>query len=248
MSAAETPPPPRHIAIIMDGNGRWAQAHGEPRVVGHREGALSVRAITREARRLGVEAITLYSFSTENWGRPDDEVMALMGLLLEYLLSERGELLDNDIRLTHAGQVERLPSNVQDALYELEEASAHCESMVLNLALSYGSRQEIVRAVKQIVDDVAAGTLDPDSIDEDTVSSRLYTAGLPDPDLLIRTSGELRLSNFLLWQVAYAELYVTELAWPEFREEALNEAIAAYHLRRRRFGLTGAQVTKEDAQ
>ncbi len=235
-------PPPRHIAIIMDGNGRWAQAHGHPRVIGHREGALSVRAITRECRRLGVEALTLYSFSTENWGRPDDEVAALMGLLLEYLVSERAEILDNDIRLAHAGQVERLPDNVQEALYELEAASAHCESMVLNLALSYGGRQEIVRAVQRIAEAVAAGALAPADIDEACVSSHLYTAGLPDPDLVIRTSGELRLSNFLLWQVAYAELYVTELPWPAFREDALHEAIAAYHQRQRRFGLTGAQV------
>ena len=238
-------PPPRHRAIIMDGNGRWAQAHGHPRVLGHREGAISVRAVTREARRLGVEAITLYSFSTENWGRPDDEVAALMGLLLEYLKSEREEILGNDIRLAHAGQVKRLPQNVQDALYELEEASAHCTGMVLNLALSYGGRQEIVRAVQRIAEEVSDGTLKPGEIGEDTVSAHLYTAGLPDPDLVIRTSGELRLSNFLLWQVAYAELYVTELAWPAFREEALREAIAAYHQRRRRFGLTGEQI--EDA-
>jgi len=237
-----SPPPPRHIAFIMDGNGRWAQAHGHPRVIGHREGAVSVRTITREARRLGVEAITLYSFSTENWGRPDDEVLALMGLLLEYLLSERGEILDNDIRLTHAGEVERLPPNVRYALYELEEASAHCRGMVLNLALSYGGRQEIVRAVRQIAEKVVTGAITPDAIDESTVNDHLYTAGLPDPDLVIRTSGELRLSNFLLWQVAYAEIYVTELAWPEFREEALGEAIAAYHLRKRRFGRTDAQT------
>ena len=235
-------PPPRHIAIIMDGNGRWAQAQGKPRVAGHAEGARSVKAITRECRRLGVEALTLYSFSTENWGRPDDEVGAVMGLLLEYLRSERAEILDNDIRLSHAGEIERLPDHVRGALLELEEASAHCRSMVLTLALSYGARQEITRAVRAIARDVASGALEPDDIDEAAIAARLDTAGLPDPDLLIRTSGELRVSNFLLWQIAYSELYVTDLAWPEFREPQLHEAIGAFHGRQRRFGLTGAQL------
>lgn len=238
------PASPRHLAIIMDGNGRWARAQGKPRVVGHAEGARSVKAITRECRRIGVEALTLYSFSTENWGRPDDEVGALMGLLLEYLQSERAEILDNDIRLSHAGEIERLPEHVRGALLELEEASAHCGSMVLTLALSYGSRQEITRAVRSIARDVAAGTLAPDDIDEQAISARLDTAGLPDPDLLIRTSGELRISNFLLWQIAYSELYVTDLAWPEFREAQLHEAIAEYYRRQRRFGLTGEQVSE----
>lgn len=234
---------PRHIAIIMDGNGRWAQAQGLPRVAGHEAGARSVRAITRYCRKLGVEAITLYSFSTENWGRPDDEVAALMGLLLQYLVQEREEILGNDIRLMHSGQAERLPDHVQEALFQLERDSEDCEGMVLNLALSYGSRQEILRAVRAVAQQVADGELRPDDIDEATLEQHLYTAALPDPDLVIRTSGELRLSNFLLWQVAYAELYVTDDAWPDFREAQLDVALEAFARRQRRFGLTGEQVT-----
>ena len=233
---------PRHIAIIMDGNGRWAKARGLARVAGHEEGARSVRKITRYCRRLGVQALTLYSFSTENWGRPDDEVTALMSLLLRYLVHEREEILGNDIRLMHSGQAERLPPDVQDALFQLERDSANCEGMVLNLALSYGSRQEILRAVRVLAERVARGELAPESIDEAALEQHLYTAGLPDPDLLIRTSGELRLSNFLLWQVAYAELYVTEQAWPDFREEQLDLALASFAGRQRRFGLTGEQI------
>ena len=233
---------PRHIAIIMDGNGRWAKAQGLPRVAGHEEGARSVRKVTRYCRRLGVEALTLYSFSTENWGRPDDEVTALMSLLLRYLVHEREEILGNDIRLMHSGEAERLPADVQDALFQLERDSAGCQGMVLNLALSYGSRQEILRAVRAVAQRVVDGDLDVDAIDEAALEQQLYTAGLPDPDLLIRTSGELRLSNFLLWQVAYAELYVTQIAWPAFREEQLDAALASYAQRQRRFGLIGEQV------
>ncbi len=233
---------PRHIAIIMDGNGRWAEAQGLPRVAGHEEGARSVRTITRYCRKLGVEAVTLYSFSTENWGRPDDEVTALMGLLLRYLVQEREEILGNDIRLVHSGQAERLPPGVQEALFELERDSADCEGMVLNLALSYGSRQEILRAVQAVATEVADGSLSVDDIDEAALERHLYTAGLPDPDLLIRTSGEMRLSNFLLWQIAYAELYVTQTPWPAFREEQLDAALADFARRQRRFGLTGEQV------
>ncbi len=239
--------PPRHIAIIMDGNGRWAKARGLPRVAGHAEGVHSVRAVVRECRKLGVEALTLYSFSTENWKRPAAEVDALMGLLVHYLEVERSEILDNDIRLTHAGDATRLPENVQEALYELEGASAHCSSMALNLALSYGAREEITRAVRSIAARVAAGELAVDDIEEATIDASLDTAGLPDPDLVIRTSGELRLSNFLLWQVAYAELYVTDLAWPDFRVPQLHEALEAFGRRQRRFGKTGEQLTVEEA-
>ena len=235
--------PPRHIAIIMDGNGRWAKARGLLRVAGHAEGVHSVRAVTRECRRLGVEALTLYSFSTENWKRPAAEVDALMGLLVHYLVAERSEILDNDIRLTHVGDVDRLPEDVQEALFRLEQASAHCGGMVLNLALSYGAREEITRAVRSIAGRVARGELEVEQIDEDTIDASLDTAGLPDPDLVIRTSGELRLSNFLLWQVAYAELYVTDLPWPEFREAALHDALRAFGCRERRFGRTGEQLT-----
>jgi undecaprenyl diphosphate synthase len=233
---------PRHVAIIMDGNGRWAKAQGLPRVAGHEEGARSVRAITRHCRKLGVQALTLYSFSTENWGRPDDEVNALMELLLTYLVHEREEILGNDIRLMHSGEAERLPPGVQEALIRLERDSAGCEGMVLNLALSYGSRQEILRAVRAVAQQVADGALDVDAIDEAALERQLYTAGLPDPDFVIRTSGELRLSNFLLWQVAYAELYVTQTAWPAFREADLDAALADYARRQRRYGLTGDQV------
>ena len=238
--------PPRHIAIIMDGNGRWAKARGLHRVAGHAEGVHSVRAVVRECRALGVEALTLYSFSTENWKRPAAEVDALMGLLVHYLEVERSEILDNGIRLSHAGDATRLPANVQEALFELEAASAHCDRMVLNLALSYGAREEITRAVRSIAGRVARGELAVDDIVEATIDASLDTAGLPDPDLVIRTSGELRLSNFLLWQVAYAELYVTDVAWPDFREEQLHEALAAFGQRERRFGRTGEQLTVQE--
>jgi undecaprenyl diphosphate synthase len=239
---------PRHIAIIMDGNGRWARARGLHRVAGHAEGVKSVRAITRECRRLGVEALTLYSFSTENWGRPAEEVAALMGLLLHYLGAEREEILGNEIRLAHAGDVSQLPEDVQGALAELERASAGNQGMTLTLALSYGARQEITRAVRRIAGRVARGELAAEEIDEAIIASNLDTAGLPDPDLVIRTSGELRLSNFLLWQVAYSEIYVTDLPWPEFREAQLGEALEAYQGRQRRFGKTGQQIEQEGGE
>ena len=236
---------PRHVAVIMDGNGRWARARGLPRVRGHEEGVNSVRAITRACRKLGVQALTLYSFSSENWGRPEDEVAALMALLLHYLEAERSEIVDNKIRLMHSGDVDRLPKEVQLGLEFLEGLSTDNEGMVLNLALSYGSRQEITRAVRALASKVASGELQPEDIDEDSIEAHLYTAGLPDPDLVIRTSGEMRLSNFLLWQVAYAEIYVTPVPWPEFREEQLEEAFAHYAKRQRRFGLTGQQIEPE---
>jgi len=244
MSPSEPPSPhvPRHVAIIMDGNGRWAHSRGLPRVRGHEEGVDSVRAITRACRELGVEVLTLYSFSSENWGRPEDEVTALMQLLVRYLDSERDEILDNRIRLTHCGEIERLPEEVQLGLQFLEGLSADNKGMVLNLALSYGSRQEITRAVRGLAARVAAGELSPEDIDEDMIEAGLDTAGLPDPDLVIRTSGEMRLSNFLLWQVAYSEIYVTTVPWPEFREEQLREALDEYSKRQRRFGLTGEQL------
>ena len=244
MSPSEPPSSvvPRHVAIIMDGNGRWANCRGLARVHGHEEGVHSVRAITRACRKLGVEVLTLYSFSSENWGRPEDEVTALMQLLVQYLESERAEIIENRIRLTHCGEIERLPDDVQAGLRFLEGLSASNEGMVLNLALSYGARQEIVGAARALAERVAAGTLRWEDIDEAELESGLGTAGLPDPDLVIRTSGEMRLSNFLLWQVAYSELYVTDVPWPEFREEQLDEALAEYSRRQRRFGLTGAQL------
>lgn len=241
-----TEPParvPRHVAIIMDGNGRWAESQGLPRVRGHEEGAVSVREIVRACRRKGVEALTLYSFSTENWRRPKAEVGALMALLQRYVLQERQEIMENGIRLRAIGQVDRLPIYVRTPLRALVRESRGNTGMTLNLALSYGGRAEIVDAVKSLADDVKRGRIKPRDIDEAAISSRLYTAGQPDPDLLIRTSGELRVSNFLLWQIAYAEIYVTATSWPEFRSDQLDEAFAAYSSRQRRFGKTGAQLS-----
>jgi undecaprenyl diphosphate synthase len=233
---------PRHLAIIMDGNGRWAQARGLPRVAGHEAGAESVREITRACRAAGVQALTLYSFSTENWKRPDDEVKALMGLLARFLVEERREILENDIRLNAIGQIDRLPIPVRAALKELAHASRNNNGMVLTLALSYGGRAEIVEAAKSLARKAAAGRLRPDAIDEATFAAELGTAGLPEPDLLVRTSGELRLSNFLLWQLAYAEIYVTDVLWPDFRRAELEQAFASFGARERRFGKTSAQV------
>jgi undecaprenyl diphosphate synthase len=233
---------PRHVAIIMDGNGRWAENRGLPRALGHAEGVESVRVITKMARRLGVEALTLYSFSTENWGRPQDEVDALMGLLVRFLEAETPLMLDEQIRLRASGEIERLVPEAREALRRTEAATAHCDGMVLNLALSYGSRQELVRACRLLAEEVAAGRLKPEEIDEAAIDARLYTAGLPDPDLVIRTAGERRLSNFLLWQVAYAELYVADITWPEFREDAFATALASFGGRRRKYGLTSAQI------
>lgn len=233
---------PRHVAIIMDGNGRWAEARGLPRVAGHEEGAASVREITRACREQGVEALTLYSFSTENWKRPADEVAALMGLLARFLVEERREILDNGIRLRTIGQIERLPLAVRAALREVSFASRDNATMTLTLALSYGGRAEIVEAARALAKKVAARKIRPEDIDEAAFAAELGTAGLPEPDLLIRTSGELRLSNFLLWQLAYAEIYVTDVAWPDFRRPQLADAFAAFGNRERRYGKTGAQV------
>jgi len=233
---------PRHIAIIMDGNGRWAQSRGMQRVEGHARGVDSVRTITRACARLGVEALTLYSFSSENWGRPEAEVDALMSLLEHYLEAEREEILGNDIRLMHSGDTTALPASVQAALAALEQASSGCNGMRLNLALSYGSRQELLRAFKRLAGQIEAGQRDIDSIDEDAVEAELYTAGLPALDLLVRSGGEMRISNFLLWQAAYSEIYVTDTPWPDFGEEELLAAIAEFNQRQRRYGLTGQQI------
>ena len=241
-SASPPPSVPRHVAIIMDGNGRWAESQGLPRVRGHEEGAQSVRCIVRECRKAGVQALTLYSFSTENWRRPKSEVGALMTLLHRYVLQERAEILEQGIRLRAIGQIDRLPVFVRMPLRALVRESAHNTGMTLNLALSYGSRAEIVSAVQALAQKVKSGKLRPTDIDEQAISEHLYTAGLPDPDLLIRTSGELRVSNFLLWQIAYAEIYVTPVAWPDFREPQLAEAFASFGQRERRFGRTGAQL------
>ena len=233
---------PAHIAIIMDGNGRWAEERGQMRLFGHRAGVRAVREVVESARELGVRHLTLYAFSTENWRRPEGEVSGLMGLLQSYLTSELKNMLDNDIRLFCLGETAKLPGPVREALEETMRETAGCRSMTLNLALSYGGRDELVRAVRGLAADCAAGTMAAGDIDEAALSARLYTAGQPDPDLLIRTGGERRLSNFLLWQLSYAELYFTELRWPDFRREHLVEAIRYFNSRQRRFGKTGAQI------
>jgi len=235
---------PRHIAIIMDGNGRWAEAQGMARVKGHEAGAESVREIVRECRKRGIEALTLYSFSTENWSRPPEEVTALMALLKRYVLGERAELMEQGIQIRVIGQMQRLPLFVRKPLKALCQESASNSGMILNLALSYGGRADIVAAVQEIARDVQDGVLAPEQIVASTIDAHLSTAGLPDPDLLIRTSGEMRVSNFLLWQLAYAEFYITDIHWPEFRTAALEEALADFAHRGRRFGLTGAQIAE----
>jgi undecaprenyl diphosphate synthase len=233
---------PRHVAIIMDGNGRWATSRGLPRLAGHEAGAESVRDITRACREWGVQVLTLYSFSTENWKRPADEVAGLMALLGRYLLEERAEILQNNIRLETIGETDRLPLAVRASLKELMLASRKNTGMVLNLALSYGGRAEIVEATRKLAKKVATGRLRVEQIDDAAFAAELQTAALPDPDLVVRTSGEFRISNFLLWQLAYAEFYVTDTLWPEFRREELRRAFEVFGSRERRFGQTGAQV------
>ncbi|MBA3456446.1 MAG: di-trans,poly-cis-decaprenylcistransferase [Deltaproteobacteria bacterium] len=242
---SETRRLPRHVGIIMDGNGRWAQSHGRPRLDGHRAGADSVRDITRASRQLGIEALTLYAFSSQNWARPAEEVAGLMQLLREFLIDERSEILDNQIRLEAIGDVEKLPPMVKEPLDELRAASAHHTGMTLTLALSYGGRESIVRAVRDIARDAAAGTLRPEDLDVDRLTGYLPTAKLPPLDLLIRTSGEQRISNFMLWEIAYAELVFTDVLWPEFRREHLHTCLDEYAARERRFGLTSAQLASD---
>ena len=227
---------PKHLAIIMDGNGRWAVARGKDRTAGHRKGAETVRPIVTECAKLGLDVLTLYSFSTENWTRAHSEVSFLMSLYVEYLIGERQQLLDNNIRFMQLGRREGLPESVLDELDRTAEMTANNTGLTLALALNYGSRLEITDAVRGIADKVKQGELDPADIDEKTVSDHLYTAGLPDPDLLIRTAGEMRLSNYLLWQISYSELYVTDLCWPDFDVKQLHEAFRAYAGRKRKFG------------
>jgi len=227
---------PRHVAIIMDGNGRWAQERGKPRVFGHQHGMHAVRAVVEGCREIGCEALTLYAFSEENWRRPATEIKVLMRLLRHYIERERDNLLENGIRLKCLGRMEKVAPAARDAMLEAMDYTSGGKSMVLNLAISYGSRSEIVDAIRLIGHDIAAGRLAPEDVDEDTVSGRLYTAGLPDPDLLIRTSGEMRISNFLIWQSAYSEWYITPTLWPDFDREELQKALQAYNQRDRRFG------------
>jgi undecaprenyl diphosphate synthase len=223
---------PRHIAIIMDGNGRWAAARHMPRVEGHRAGIDAVRDSVETSARLGISVLTLYAFSVENWKRPDSEVTALMGLLKHYLRAELKSLLKNNIRFRVIGEADRLSDDIRDELQRAEDRTASNTGMQFNIALSYGGRAEIVDAARRAIRD----GVDPDALDEAAFADRLYTAGQPDPDLLIRTSGEMRVSNFLLWQIAYAEIYVTDALWPDFRARHLLEAIAEYQKRDRRYG------------
>lgn len=227
---------PAHVAIIMDGNGRWAKKHLLSRIKGHEKGAEAVRTVVRVCRELGIAYLTLYAFSTENWQRPQKEVAALMTLLTKFLKSEQKELATKDIRLAVIGQIERLPANVQQVLHETMELTRSNSALQLNLALSYGSRTEIVRMARQIAKEAKSEQLDPDDINAEIVAAHLYTKDMPDPDLLIRTSGEMRISNFLLWQIAYAEIYVTPTYWPDFGKDEFVEILKNYQQRERRFG------------
>jgi undecaprenyl diphosphate synthase len=227
---------PRHVAIIMDGNGRWAAGRGLPRVAGHRAGATAVREAVEAAARLGIKYLTLYAFSTENWNRPRVEVDALMRLLREFLNKELDALQRNKIRFQMIGRGEKIDGPLLEQVREAERATSSNTGLLLTIAINYGGRAEIVDACRRLAADVSAGSLEPAQIDEQTISRSLYTRLLPDPDLLIRTSGELRLSNFLLWQIAYTEIHITETLWPDFRGRDLVEAIAEYQRRDRRYG------------
>ncbi|MBN2107764.1 MAG: isoprenyl transferase [Deltaproteobacteria bacterium] len=230
---------PRHIAIIMDGNGRWAQQRHLPRIMGHRKGIEAVREVVRECRQLGIGVLTLYAFSTENWRRPKAEIRALMALLKKFIRSEMLELHQNNIRVTMIGDLSKLPGDVMPAVREIMDVTAHNTGMTLNVALSYSGRDDILRAVRRLVAERGRKAAE---ITEELFSSCLDTAGQPDPDLLIRTSGELRVSNFLLWQIAYSELYITDVLWPDFGKKDLAKALRDYQTRRRRFGLTDEQM------
>lgn len=231
---------PRHIAVIMDGNGRWARQRGQPRIEGHRRGGTSVRTITEECARLGIEQLTLYCLSSENWKRPAEELAFLLQMLEQYLVEERSGIMERNIRVTWIGRREGLPAGVLRELDETVRLSAGNTGLCVCMAINYGGRAEVVDAVRCIAAEVQSGKLDPMAIDEATISDRLYTAGMPEPDLLIRTAGEMRVSNFLLWQISYAELWVTDVCWPDFDESQLHAALQSYANRQRKFGgLTG---------
>jgi undecaprenyl diphosphate synthase len=227
---------PAHVAVIMDGNGRWAKKKMLNRVKGHERGADTVRMVVRASRELGISVLTLYAFSTENWQRPETEINALMTLLKRFLKSEKQEMLDNNIRLNTIGEIERLPDSVSTLLLETMQASQSNTGMMLNLALSYGARSEIVRMAQQLSAAAVAGKLKPEAIDEETVSRYLYTRNIADPDLLIRTSGEMRISNFLLWQIAYSEIYISDTLWPDFNRDEYIAILKDYQDRDRRYG------------
>lgn len=236
---------PGHIAIIMDGNGRWAQKQGMMRLFGHQAGVKTVKKIVEAAREIGISLLTLYAFSTENWKRPADEVSGLMSLLKSYLESELASMLKNNIQLRSIGELDNLPIEVKEVLRKSISETAGNNGLILNLALSYGGRIEVVSAARELAGLCLKGVIKPDDIDEELFESKLYTAGLPDPDLLIRTGGEARLSNFLLWQASYAEIYFTDTAWPDFTEDDLLAAIGSFQRRQRRFGRTGDQVARK---
>jgi undecaprenyl diphosphate synthase len=230
------------VAIIMDGNGRWAEKRGRPRIFGHIHGSARVRKTVRECGRLGVEYLTLYAFSSENWGRPSEEVQTLMKLLCKYLEREEKTLMKENVRLNYIGEIDKLPFVAKKLLLQVVEKTSHNTGLCLTFALSYGSRQEILSAVKKISEKIAAGSIKPDEVTEKLFETSLQTFGMPDPDLIIRTSGEHRISNFLLWQSAYSEFYFTEKFWPEFDVTDLQIAFDIYSQRTRRFGLTDAQL------
>ncbi|MDK9709283.1 MAG: isoprenyl transferase [Desulforhopalus sp.] len=236
---------PRHVAIIMDGNGRWAKRQKKPRLYGHKVGADSVSDIVETCREIGIRYLTLYAFSSENWQRPSREVTGLMSILKRYLDSELPRMKENDIRLMSIGDRDRLPEAVRNSLARVIAETSGNSKLTLNLALSYGGRDEIVRAVRKICGLCLDGKIDFSAISERTVTENLDTCGLPDPDLLIRTGGEARLSNFLLWQLSYAEIYFTDVMWPEFRKDVFLKALSDYQMRERRFGRTGEQLQKE---
>ena len=239
---------PRHIAIIMDGNGRWAEKHTMGRIRGHRKGAQAVRTVVRACREIGIRYLTLFAFSSENWERPAKEVQALMFLLEEYLDKELAELQKQEIRLTTIGDIERLTPVVREKLFQVKESTATNDKMVLNLALSYGAQDEMIMAIKKIIEDCGSGKMEIKAINKETFSQYLYTSGMPDPDLMIRTSGECRISNFLLWQLAYTELYFTKVLWPDFTKDDLYKAIASYQKRERRFGLTSEHLKEVNTE
>ena len=236
---------PGHLAVIMDGNGRWAKKRMLRRIVGHQKGVETVRVIVEECSRLGIRYLTLFAFSAENWLRPKTEVKALMALLKQYVRAEVARMMQNDIRFNVIGNRADLPEDVNREIDAAIDKTAGNRGMLLTLALSYGGRQEIVTAAKRLAADAAAGKLDPESIDERLFTRSLFTADIPDPDLLIRTSGEMRISNFLLWQLAYAELYFTEVNWPDFDRNELARALRNYQARERRFGMTSDQLRNE---
>lgn len=233
---------PQHIAVIMDGNGRWAKSKGLSRIFGHKNGVRAVRETVESCAELGIKHLTLYAFSSENWNRPKMEVNALMDLLIDTIKKETDTFIKNSIKLNTIGRIDRLPEKAQKSLAELKEITKNHTRMELILALSYGSKDEIVQAIQTISEKVKTGELSSENITNETISQHLYTANIPDPELLIRTSGENRISNFLLWQIAYAELYFTEVFWPDFRKEDLYQAIISYQQRERRFGKTSEQL------